>query len=83
VINEVAGYFHDPALSLARLARGLEPAGFLVVTLYRWGNAPAIWRRLATRFKTLQATVVANTGGDKAWDIRILVPTAATAAPQA
>lgn len=78
VINEVMGYFHDPAATLARLARALAPDGVLIVSLYRWGNAPAIWQRLATHFTTLQATTIANTGGDKTWDIRMLVPLAAS-----
>jgi 2-polyprenyl-3-methyl-5-hydroxy-6-metoxy-1,4-benzoquinol methylase len=74
VINEVVGYFHDPVVTLTRLTASLEPGGTLIVSLYRWGNAPAIWRRLATRFKTLHATVVTNPGGDKNWDIRTLTP---------
>jgi 2-polyprenyl-3-methyl-5-hydroxy-6-metoxy-1,4-benzoquinol methylase len=81
VINEVMGYFHDPAATLARLASALAPGGVLIVSLYRWGNAPAIWQRLTTRFTTLHATTVTNTGGDKTWDIRMLVPSAASAAP--
>lgn len=76
VINEVIGYFHDPAATLTRLAGALEPGGCFVVSLYRWGNAPAIWRRLSIRFKTLHATVISNAGGDKIWDIRILGPAA-------
>jgi len=74
VNNEVVGYFHDPAITLTRLAASLDPGGALFVSLYRWGNAAAIWRRLDTRFKTLHATVVPNAGGEKAWDIRILTP---------
>lgn len=81
VINEVIGYFHDSLVTLGRLARALEPGGIFVVSLYRWGNAPAIWRRLATRFTTVQETLVTNPGGDKTWDIRIVVPT--TASPSA
>lgn len=77
VINEVIGYFHDPAVTLARLAAHLQPGGVFVVSLYRWGNALAIWRRLAPRFPTLQATTVANTDGQKTWDIRSLAPSAA------
>jgi len=79
VINEVVGYFHDPATTLTRLAGALEPGGILVVSLFRWGNAAAIWRRLSLRFKTLHATAVANAGGDKTWDIRILRPIATAA----
>lgn len=74
VINEVVGYFHDPAATLTRLATALEPGGALIVSLYRWGNAPAIWRRLATCFQTRQAMAVTNAGGDKTWDIAMLAP---------
>lgn len=87
VINEVVGYFHDPSVTLARLAASLDPGGTFVVSLYRWGNAAAIWRRLDARFKTLHAAVVTNAGGDKTWDVRILAPrlhppaVSATAAP--
>ncbi len=80
VINEVIGYFHDPAVTLVRLSGALEPGGVLVVSLYRWGNAAAIWRRLSPRFKTLHVTAVVNAGGDKTWDIRILLPVTAAAA---
>jgi 2-polyprenyl-3-methyl-5-hydroxy-6-metoxy-1,4-benzoquinol methylase len=79
VINEVVGYFHDPAATLTRLSACLAPGGVLVVSLYRWGNALAIWRRLDLRFKTVVTRVVPNTGGDKTWDIRILLPLAAPA----
>ncbi len=82
VINEVIGYFRDPAATLTRLAGALESGGVLIVSLYRWGNAPAIWRRLATPFQTLHATTVVNVGGDKTWDIRILQPVAPIAPPQ-
>lgn len=74
VINKVVGYLHDPIVTLTRLAASLEPGGTLIVSLYRWGNAAAIWRRLDTRFKTLHATVVTNAAGAKQWDIRALVP---------
>lgn len=74
VINEVMGYFHDPAATIARLAEALEPGGFFLISLYRWGNAPAIWQRLDSRFKTMRAEVVANAAGDKNWDIRIMIP---------
>lgn len=83
VINEVMGYFHDPAATLTRLARALVPDGVLIVSLYRWGNAPAIWQRLTSRFTTLHATTVTNTGGDKTWDIRMLIPSTASTAPSA
>lgn len=74
VVNEVMGYFHDPALTLGRLAAALEPGGILVVSLYRWGNAAAIWQRVGRRFRSSDATVVTNAAGDKVWDIRILAP---------
>ena len=74
VINEVIGYFHDPAVTVARLARHLLPNGVFVVSLYRWGNALAMWHRLATRFRTLRAVTVTNADGEKTWDIRILAP---------
>lgn len=74
VVNEVMGYFHDPAATITRLAEALEPGGFFVISLYRWGNAAAIWQRLDSRFKTMQAEVVANANGDKKWDIRIMIP---------
>lgn len=74
VVNEVMGYFHDPALTLSRLAVALEADGVLIVSLYRWGNADAIWQRVARQFHTSDATVVTNAAGDKTWDIRILTP---------
>lgn len=81
VINEVIGYLHDPVATLTRLSGALETGGVLVVSLYRWGNAPAIWRRLTTRFKTQHATAITNAGGDKTWDIRILLPATQVGAP--
>jgi trans-aconitate methyltransferase len=74
VINEVVGYFHDPAATLARLGAFLGSNGVLAVSLYRWGNAPAIWRRIERSFQTRRATAITNAGGDKTWDIRILLP---------
>jgi len=74
VINEVMGYFHDPRATLARLSTFLEPNGILIVSLYRWGNAPAIWKRVSPRFHTVHAGVTANAAGDKVWDIRVLRP---------
>lgn len=74
VVNEVIGYFHDPALTLGRLAEALETDGILVVSLYRWGNAGAIWNRIGRQFRSSEPTVVTNTAGDKTWDIRILAP---------
>jgi len=81
VMNEVIGYFHDPARTLRRLAPALAPGGVFVVSLYRWGNAPAIWRRLGDSFATGQAVTITNAGGDKVWDIRILLPVTARPAP--
>lgn len=80
VANEVIGYFHDPAATLRQLAGALAPGGVLVVSLYRWDNAPAIWRRLEGFFTTGQALTTTNAGGDKTWDIRILVPAPAPGA---
>jgi 2-polyprenyl-6-hydroxyphenyl methylase/3-demethylubiquinone-9 3-methyltransferase len=76
VINEVAGYFHDPAATLVSLSGFLSPGGVLIVSLYRWGNSAAIWRRIETRLKTRQSASVTNVSGDKTWDIRILAPQA-------
>ena len=76
VVNEVMGYFHDPAVTLGRLAAALAPGGILIVSLYRWGNAGAIWNRVGRQFRSSDATVVTNTAGDKTWDIRILTPVA-------
>ena len=74
VINEVVGYFHDPAKTLARLSRALQPDGVIIVSLYRWGNSVAIWRRIEARFTTLQRKTTTNPLGDKHWDIRLLQP---------
>ena len=63
-----------PAATLTRLATALGPVGVMVVSLYRWGNAPAIWRRLGGRFLTTATTEAPNGGGDKTWDIRMLQP---------
>ena len=76
VVNEVVGYFHDPGAMLQKLATALRPGGALVVSLYRWGNADAIWRRIDTRFYTLRSTSATNSGRDKNWDLRILTPRA-------
>ena len=81
VLNEVLGYFHDPAVTLVRLATMLTHDGALVVSLYRWGNAPAIWRRLDPNFITSHASIVTNADGDKTWDIRILRPLTSTQPP--
>lgn len=81
VINEVIGYFHDPAATLVRLAGALEPEGILAVSLYQWGNAAAIWRRLNRHFKTLQATAVTTPHGKKTWDLRLLMPITGAPAP--
>ncbi len=82
VANEVIGYFYDPAATLRGLARALAPGGVLVVSLYRWDNAPAIWRRLGGFFTTGQAITTTNGGGDKTWDIRILLPLTLGGAPR-
>lgn len=74
VINEVVGYFHDPAKTLARLSRALQPGGAIIVSLYRWGNSVAIWRRIEARFTVLQRTTTTNQLSDKHWDIRLLQP---------
>lgn len=74
VVNEVVGYFHDPAAILLKLTAALRPGGALIVSLYRWGNAAAIWRRIDTRFHTLRSTSATNSVRDKYWDIRILAP---------
>jgi hypothetical protein len=76
VVNEVIGYFHDPAATLGRLVEALDSGGILIVSLYRWGNAGAIWRRIGRSFRISHATVVTNAAGDKTWDIRILTPLA-------
>ena len=72
VINEVVGYFHDPAKTLARLSRALQPDGVIIVSLYRWGNSVAIWRRIEARFTALRRKTTTNPLGDKHWDIRLL-----------
>ncbi len=74
VLNEVAGYFYDAAATLTRLASSLKPGGVLIVSMYRWGNTPAIWRRIDARFETLESITTTNPGGDKTWDIRVLLP---------
>lgn len=71
VVNEVAGYFHDPAKTLRRLASSLEPGGTLLVSLYRWGHHEAIWRRIEAHFASLHRAAATSPAGDKIWDIRL------------
>ncbi len=73
VVNEVIGYLRDPAATLVRLSRSLAVNGFLVVSLYRWGNSAAMWRRIATQLITLDAVELTGNDG-KIWDIRVLQP---------
>ncbi len=75
VFNEVIGYARDPGVTVAAFLPALAPGGVLIVSLYRWGNHAAIWRRIgrnATVLKSLEA------GGPASviWDIKVLVKTA-------
>jgi len=76
VINEVMGYFRDPRATVLRLATFLEPGGILIVSLYRWGNASAIWKRLISHLPSVRHEIVTNRTNGKTWDIHLFKPLA-------
>lgn len=71
VFCESLNYATRPASTLVRYARALEPAGVLIVSLYRHRNHGRIWRHVARGFAILDVTTVTNRK-QQTWDVKVL-----------
>lgn len=72
VFNEVIGYARNPGETVASFLPFLAPGGVLVVSLYRWGNHAAIWRRIGRRTLVKSHLEVQGPPG-VVWDVKLLV----------
>jgi SAM-dependent methyltransferase len=72
VFNESLGYAADPGRALEGFARSLRPAGRFYVSIFRYGNSEAIWRRIAGVARIEHSETVVS--GGKTWDVRVLCP---------
>ncbi|MFA6286224.1 MAG: methyltransferase domain-containing protein [Opitutaceae bacterium] len=75
VFNEVIGYARDPGATVAAFLPALAPGGVLIVSLYRWGNHAAIWRRIGRNATVLNSLEIQGPPG-VIWDIKVLAKTA-------
>lgn len=73
VFNECLGYAEDPGRIIGRFAPSLRAGGRFFVSMYRFGNWAAIWRRIGKCAVVEAATSVASANG-KTWDIKVLQP---------
>jgi SAM-dependent methyltransferase len=73
VFNEVIGYALRPDRTVRAFRRSLAPGGIVVISYYRSGNYPAIWRRLLRGWTVLES-VELHGAGDRIWDLRVLAP---------
>ena len=71
LFNEVIGYARDPGATVAAFLPALAPGGVAIVSLYRWGNHDAIWRRIGRKAITVQHLEIQGPPG-VIWDIRVL-----------
>jgi SAM-dependent methyltransferase len=75
LFNEVIGYARDPGGTVAAFLPALAPGGVAIVSLYRWGNHAAIWRRIGRNATTVKHLEIQGPPG-VIWDIRVLAPRA-------
>ena len=71
VLNEVIGYAHDPGAVVASFLPFLATDGVLIVSLYRWGNHAASWKRIGRRALAKKHIEVHGSLG-VTWDIKLL-----------
>lgn len=75
IFSECIGYAHDPGAMVARFLPWLEAGGTVVISYFRSGHWPALWRRVESHLQIFAATTVANDRG-QTWDIKLLRPPA-------
>jgi 2-polyprenyl-3-methyl-5-hydroxy-6-metoxy-1,4-benzoquinol methylase len=73
ILSECVGYAHDPGALVRRLLPGLAAGGHVIVSYYRSGHWPALWRRLEAAGAVVSATTLSNSKG-QTWDIKVLQP---------
>ena len=71
VLNEVIGYARDPGATVTAFLPFLAPDGVLIVSLYRWGNHAAIWRRIGRHALIKDHLEIQGPPG-VIWDVRLL-----------
>jgi trans-aconitate methyltransferase len=73
VFNECIGYATDPAATLSAFIPHLSDRGQFFLSVYRFGNYRALWRRMERRCSVMNATSVTSAKG-QVWDIKVLKP---------
>jgi SAM-dependent methyltransferase len=73
VCNESLGYADDPAAVIRRHLPSLAADGVVLVSQYRQGAWPALWRRIELPLEAVSARTVSREPG-LMWDIKLLRP---------
>ncbi len=64
-------YAENPLLILQKYSKNLKENGKFVISLWRYGQNKAIWRKIEKHFEVVDSTVVKNHKGI-VWDIKVL-----------
>lgn len=73
LFSECLNYAWDAEQLLRDLSPHLLPGGHFVISMFRFGNSDAIWRRVERVTKEVERAVVSNRNG-QTWEIRLLEP---------
>jgi SAM-dependent methyltransferase len=76
VFGESLGYADDPAAVLRTHLPCLAPDGRVIVSQFRFGPWPALWRRIEQPLQPMRTTTVRNERG-QIWDVKLLRPRSA------
>lgn len=73
ILSEALYYARNPAAMLSRYLGALSAGGVFIVSLNRYGNYAAIWKKVEQSFGVIASTAVENIKG-QVWDVKLLSP---------